>query len=935
MAFTLLILAPGQADAAVSQAVSDAESNAATDPLSDSADDFVITVKTDNPGVSNDAGFTIPVSSLYDYSYDVDWGDGTTITELDGAITYTYDEPGTYTIRISGQFPAIRFNNGGDKDKILSVDQWGTGQWDSFSAAFNGASNLTLAATDTPNLSNVFSMVSAFKNAPLVNTGFVDWDVSAVRGFTSTFEGATSFNDDISGWDVSSATSMRSMFRGTSFNQDISGWDVSNVTSFGTMFFGNAAFDQPIEAWGAKTANVASFSNMFFGASSFNRPVGSWDTSSATTMQSMFRAASAFDQDLSTWDVSNVTAMGLMFMQSSFNHDIGGWDVSNVADMSFMFRETSFNHDIGGWDVGNVKNLSGMFQDVETFNQDLSAWNTSKVTNMAGTFRSARSFDQDLSAWDFTQVADFELFLDDTAMLDTRYDLLLNSLHAQALQVGLQSDLLFGARSLKFCYGADARTAIAETYSWTFVDDVIECPPDDPTLAPDMTARSDTGESDTDNQTAQNTPTFDVECTVAGAIITLFSDNPEPGTPVGSYRCFEAGIEQATAAPALPNGTHTINYLNENRKGRSALSPSLAITVDATDAVFNPIEVENKNPGTDQWRLTKPADDLTKQIKGYTSATTVNLGQSIDFHVSVNSAQDYSIEFYRMGWYQGWGARQISTAGPISASPQTFTAPDPVTGMIAYDWPTSYTLDVPTTWTSGVYLAKLINADGYENYVPFTVSDRDRPAALLYQQSATTDQAYNNFPAVNPNDPGYDPDDPTHQGKSTYGGDSSQGDITIAGDKRAVKVSFDRPYARDGSGLFFNWEHDQIKWLEKMGYDLSYTTNLDTHTDGADLANYQGFISSGHDEYWTKEMFSAAESARDQGVSLAFFGSNAVYWQIRFEPSAAGEANRTMVSYKNATIDPEPELAFKTNRFRDIGRPEQSLIGLMYDGYNG
>ncbi len=898
-------------------------------------DDFVITVKTDNPGLSNDDEFTIPTYSIYDYRYDVDWGDGNTDSDLDADVTHTYAEPGTYTIRISGTFPAIRFNNTGDKDKLLSVDQWGTGRWSSFSSAFYGASNLTLAATDTPDLSNVFGLASTFKDAPLVDSGLADWDVSTIRSFTSTFEGATSYDEDIAGWDVSNAVSMRSMFRDTSFNQDIGSWDVSNVDSMANMFFGNTVFDQPIEAWGAKTGNVDSFANMFFGASSFNRPVGSWDTGSATNMQSMFRAASSFDQDLSGWDTSNVTTMGLMFMLSSFDQDISGWDTSNVADMSYLFRATPFDQDISGWNVGNVANFDGMFQDADQFNQDVSGWDTASATSMAGTFRSADRFDQDLSGWNFSQVTDFELFLDDTAIPDEYYDRLLNSIRAQAVINGVQRDLLFGALGLRFCEGATARASLTETYGWTFVGDAIECPPGDPTIAPDLQPRSDTGQSDSDDATSLDTPTFDVECTVAGAVVVLFSDNPEPATPIGSHRCFEAGIEPATAAPGLPDGVHTISYLLENRKGRSAVSPSLVITIDSTGAAYNPIELENKNPGTDAWQLDNPADDLGKQIKGYASATSVNLGGSIDFHVSVDSAQSYTIDVYRMGWYQGWGGRLIDTIGPLAAAPQTYAGPDPVTGMIAYDWPVSHTLDVPTGWTSGIYLAKLTNAEGYENYIPFTVRDDERPAALLYQQAVTTDQAYNNFPDVNPNDPGYDRDDPTHQGKSLYGGDSSRGDDTIAGDKRAVKVSFDRPYARDGSALFFRWEHDQIKWLEKMGYDLAYSTNLDTHTDGARLGQYQGFISAGHDEYWTGEMFDAAEAARDDGVSLAFFGSNAVYWQIRFEPSAAGVPNRTVVSYKNATIDPEPVLERKTNRFRDIGRPEQSLIGIMYDGYNG
>ena len=126
---------------------------------------------------------------------------------------------------------------------------------------------------------------------------------------------------------------------------------------------------------------------------------------------------------------------------------------------------------------------------------------------------------------------------------------------------------------------------------------------------------------------------------------------------------------------------------------------------------------------------------------------------------------------------------------------------------------------------------------------------------------------------------------------------------------RAAKVSFDRPYS-DGygsgqlAGNAWSWERYYIGWLEKSGYDVTYSTNLDTHTNGARLLDFKGFLSVGHDEYWSKAMVNAATTARDYGVNLGFFGSNTAYWQVRFEPSAAGVANRVMICYKGAALDP-------------------------------
>src|SRR5580765_3242255 len=72
-------------------------------------------------------------------------------------------------------------------------------------------------------------------------------------------------------------------------------------------------------------------------------------------------------------------------------------------------------------------------------------------------------------------------------------------------------------------------------------------------------------------------------------------------------------------------------------------------------AQSNPVVVENQQPGTSQWQIgdffSRPV--ATTQIKGYASAHSVNKGGSINFYVSVNTAQTYTIDIYRLGWYQG------------------------------------------------------------------------------------------------------------------------------------------------------------------------------------------------------------------------------------------------------------------------------------------
>ncbi len=90
----------------------------------------------------------------------------------------------------------------------------------------------------------------------------------------------------------------------------------------------------------------------------------------------------------------------------------------------------------------------------------------------------------------------------------------------------------------------------------------------------------------------------------------------------------------------------------------------------------------------------------------------------------------------------------------------------------------------------------------------------------------------------------------------------------------------------------------------------------------------------GHDEYWSKAMLDNATAARNTGVNLGFFGSNTAYWQVRFEPSAAGVADRVMVCYKSAAEDPvKDETATVLWRDPPANRPEQTLVGIQYTAH--
>lgn len=232
--------------------------------------------------------------------------------------------------------------------------------------------------------------------------------------------------------------------------------------------------------------------------------------------------------------------------------------------------------------------------------------------------------------------------------------------------------------------------------------------------------------------------------------------------------------------------------------------------------------------------------------------------------------------------------------GPFEGTPQ----PDPPVGPLRLRecrWSACAALRVPGDWLSGVYVGKLTEERaGWQSYVIFIVRD-DRRVDFLFQCSDNTWQAYNRWPdqfAL------YD------DGKETW----------YWGNR--VAVSFDRPYGKycqildaplsTGSGEFFLWEFPLAYWLEAEGQDVSYVSNVDTHADPRGLRRARGFLSVGHDEYYSIEMFRHLREAVARGLSVGFFSGNTCCGRVAFGASHAGVANRWF-SREDAFAPRDPE----------------------------
>lgn len=373
---------------------------------------FITTWKTDNPGSSASNQIILRTApEQQTYAYSIAWElvsntavNGTIAGPITGDQTITFPSAGIYRVKIIGVFP--QFWSGSDNLKLLTVEQWGSIAWKSFRFAFFGCENLTVPATDAPDLSQVTDMSSMFSGATSFNQPINHWDVSHVTNMSQMFSEASNFNQPLSAWDVSNVLDMTSMFFQTPFNQPIEMWDVHSVINMSGMFYGSA-FNQPIGAW--NVSNVKKMRGMF--SNGFNQPLATWDVSNVETMAFMFSGNSNFNQLIGVWDVSSVTDMSGMFAgAASFNQPIGLWNVGNVTNMAHMFDAAdAFNQPIGNWDVKNVTDMSGMFQRARNFNQSIGDWNVSNVRNMNGMFYSARNFNQPIGNWNTGNVTSMEL----------------------------------------------------------------------------------------------------------------------------------------------------------------------------------------------------------------------------------------------------------------------------------------------------------------------------------------------------------------------------------------------------------------------------------------------------------------------------------------------------------------------------------------------
>ena len=193
-------------------------------------------------------------------------------------------------------------------------------------------------------------------------------------------------------------------------------------------------------------------------------------------------------------------------------------------------------------------------------------------------------------------------------------------------------------------------------------------------------------------------------------------------------------------------------------------------------------------------------------------------------------------------------------------------------------------------WPSGLYFARLRAADGRVGFAPFVVAPRQLGAHRVAVVMPTlTWQAYN-----------LRDEDGNGIGDSWYA------------HWQTKTARLGRPYLSRGVPYNFRrYDLPFLTWLARMRkrVDVLAQSDLEAAPSSRALAAaYDLIVFPGHHEYVTRREYDLVEGFRDLGGNLAFLSANNYFWEV--------------VRHRGSIT--------KTRLWRDLGRPEASLIGTQY-----
>jgi len=315
---------------------------------------------------------------------------------------------------------------------------------------------------------------------------------------------------------------------------------------------------------------------------------------------------------------------------------------------------------------------------------------------------------------------------------------------------------------------------------------------------------------------------------------------------------------------------------------------------------------ENAKKGDSNWNVSA-GDKYSGSVSGWFDKVSLSCGSTVGLHLSGNS-RDVTINIYRMGYYDGAGARLVYSRniGKVAHASAPIISPAP-TLTVSTTWDTTVTIEINSSFPTGIYETRF--DDGSRpGFAPFIVRDDLLHTPLLLVASTMTWQGYN-----------------------TWGGSNLYRSINTPSHHPARVVSFDRPYDKDGKSNFILNEEGIVQAAESAKLDISYASDNDLDTSQTNLLLYKTIIFGGHSEYWSPPMQNGVLEARNKGINILFFGGNQAYWRVRMENSG-----RDLAVWKGDPLDPfrsDPtKSTMRWGTYPNTGN-QSSLLGAFFAGF--
>lgn len=336
-------------------------------------------------------------------------------------------------------------------------------------------------------------------------------------------------------------------------------------------------------------------------------------------------------------------------------------------------------------------------------------------------------------------------------------------------------------------------------------------------------------------------------------------------------------------------------------KGK-VLAPNACSAVDYSNGW---VARENTKVGDANWEalVSQPRPGT---VSGWFDKTSVVCGDTVGLHLSGNN-RDVSIKIYRMGYYNGANARLVYSTiiGKVAKASAPIITKD-ATHLTSTNWATTTTVNITSSFPTGIYMARFDDG-GKAGYAPLVVRNDSPTPGLLIVAGDITWQAYN-----------------TWGGWSLYHGP----DKSVYSPGRIV--TFNRPYDRDGKSNFTIYDAGIVQTSESLGLNVNYTDDVAVSNNPSTLLGHTGIVYNGHSEYWTANMLTATNEAKDSGSNLIFLGANSAYWKTRLENN-----NRNIVVWKGDPGDPytkDPSMITDKWGMGATQFNQSQLLGALYGG---